>query len=126
MFKYLKQLSLIALTALSSVDTHAASAGHTASAPEACANMTFKLVFLYEQFGFPATFYSDKSWNAAPLVTAETVVGGAFGMTKHSLDKKWPGFYDWSTLAVLTALNESQSPSKFQLESLRNCIERYQ
>lgn len=88
--------------------------------------MTNKLAVFYSMFEYPETFYADRKKVAAPVETAESLVSTAYGTTKFYLDKKWPGFFDWSVLTVLTALKESQSESTFRKTSLLTCMVRYQ
>ena len=98
---------------------------NAATPQEACKDMTNKLVVIYNLYGYPARFHEDAKAVADPLAAAEQIVSGAYGATKYSLNKKWPGFFDWSALEVLKALERSQSPAAFHLTSLSNCLSRY-
>ena len=98
----------------------------SATAEEACKNMTNKLSVLYEFYGYPKTFYQNEKKRISPIKTAEQLVSAAYSTTKWDLDKQWPGFFDWSSVTVLQALAESRVPSHFRRDSLSACIARYE
>jgi len=88
--------------------------------------MTNKLAVIYDLHGFPRAFDSQPRYKTNPIKTAENVVSGAYGETRNSLDKKWPGFFDWSAIAVLKALRASESPEAFRADAMLKCVERYE
>jgi len=116
---------LLARHAFAAATMACAASAYAATATEACKDMTNKLAVVYSVYGYPEAFYADQKRLASPVETAERVVSAAYGTSKGALDKQWPGFFDWSTLTVLTALKESQSRDTFRKSSLLQCLVRY-
>lgn len=97
-----------------------------ASAYEACKVMTGKLATVYELFGYPGSFYSSPSKVGDPIGTSESLVTAAFGTIKQEMDKKWEGFFEWSSFTVLTALRRSQSAREFRVDAFQKCVAKYE
>jgi hypothetical protein len=91
---------------------------------EACKTMTAKLAMQAK-----LSYWDDLKgeWGVIkdPMKSADLVVRGAYLMTKPELDKKWPGFYDWSALMFIKAWSRGMSPRDFQTSALVDCVSSF-
>jgi hypothetical protein len=92
---------------------------------EACDANVRRLATVYEMSGYPDSFHSNASQSSDPVKAAEQVVQTALGQTRSSLEKKWPGFFDWSTTEVLKALRDKKSTKNFRLDATVDCSTRF-
>lgn len=95
------------------------------SAYEACEDRSNKLRVIYDLYEYPVTFRSNKEKMAAPTKTAELVVSGAYGESRNTSEKKWPGFYDWSVQMVVDGLQQNLTPNAFKAYAMHKCMVRY-
>ena len=101
------------------------SAAHAGNVYEACKVMTGKLALEYRLRGYPKQFRLDEKDSKDPIKDLETTVGVAYLTTKRQLDAQWEGFFDWSVLAVLKAIEASESPNEFRVQAFQNCVAAY-
>lgn len=116
----------IAMALVTGVLSPAMPNARAATPYEACKVMTDKLATIYQILGHPKEFNTNPRMQANPVETAEQVVGLAYGTIKSEMDKKWDGFFDWSSITVLTALQSSQTAKQFRVDAFLKCMTKYE
>jgi hypothetical protein len=115
---------IVALACAATLLTGLATDTSAATAEQACRTMTEKLSVSAEIANWNSI---EEKWTfrEGRLRSAELVVMGAYATNKRSLDKEWPGFFDWSVAAVLKAWRANLTPEEFTAVAYADCFSTY-
>ncbi|AZM97240.1 hypothetical protein [Vreelandella venusta] len=96
------------------------------SAAEACGVMTQKLAVISGH-----TYWNgyenrwEKTSSRSLDETLDSMVIGAYQLTRSQLEERWPGFWDWSRQELLKAWQLDLNPDQLQSQAYSSCVLRW-